>query len=124
MRGNKGKDTKPELKVRSALHRRGYRFRKDYAVQTDGGRVQVDIAFPRRRVAIFIDGCFWHRCPEHGRTPKTNSAYWSEKLRRNAERDDRVDALLRDQGWTVLRVWEHVATAEAVNAVAAALLQT
>jgi DNA mismatch endonuclease (patch repair protein) len=117
MRGNKRMDTKPEVAVRSALHRLGYRFRKDYLVETEHGRVRVDIAFPRQRLAVQIDGCFWHRCPEHGNTPRANSEYWRRKLDRNVVRDRRNEAGLQEAGWEVLRIWEHESIDQAVRAI-------
>lgn len=108
MRGNRKRDTRPEIELRSALHRAGLRFRKDFAVRPDEGRViRVDVAFPRAHVAVFVDGCFWHRCPEHGNEPRSNSTYWGPKLARNVERDRGVDARLAAAGWRVVRVWEH-----------------
>jgi DNA mismatch endonuclease (patch repair protein) len=65
------------------------------------------VVFPRERIAIFIDGCFWHGCPDHGARPQTNQSYWDAKIARNAERDSRNNDLLREAGWTVVRVWEH-----------------
>lgn len=106
MKGNKGRDTQPELAVRSALHSMGLRFRKNARPLADL-RCTADIVFPTERVAVFIDGCFWHGCPEHGRVPKTNSTYWSEKLERNALRDKRNETALEEAGWVVLRYWEH-----------------
>jgi DNA mismatch endonuclease (patch repair protein) len=100
-------DTTPEVVLRSALHRAGYRFRKDYPVRIDRKLIRPDIAFTRRRIAIFIDGCFWHSCPEHGRRPTVNSQYWLPKLKRNAERDRQQTDALATAGWTVLRFWEH-----------------
>jgi DNA mismatch endonuclease (patch repair protein) len=100
------RDTRPELAIRSALHASGRRFRVSYPVP-DLKRCSIDIAFPRQRVAVFVDGCFWHGCPEHGTRPKSNADRWTDKLNSNKERDRRVDAHLRDQGWAVLRVWEH-----------------
>ena len=109
MRANRRMDTKPELALRSALHRRGYRFRKDYRLDLDAGaRVRPDIAFTARRVAVFVDGCFWHACPEHGRNPAVNEWYWAPKLRRTVERDRAADAALAAAGWRVVRIWEHV----------------
>ncbi|WBP93204.1 very short patch repair endonuclease [Mycolicibacterium neoaurum] len=101
------RDTKPEVAVRSALHRSGYRFRKDYAIRLDGKLIRPDVAFTRQRVAVFIDGCFWHCCPEHGRQPGVNGEYWSLKLKGNVERDQRQAAALRNADWEVLRFWEH-----------------
>jgi DNA mismatch endonuclease, patch repair protein len=106
-RGNRRRDTRPELSVRSALHHSGARYRVDYLVQAGAIRVRPDIVFPRRHVAIFIDGCFWHGCSAHGTTPRSNSSYWIEKLKRNVERDQRVTAALQADGWRVARFWEH-----------------
>jgi DNA mismatch endonuclease (patch repair protein) len=113
MRGNRRIDTKPELRVRSLLHKRGLRFRKDLAIRLPGLRVCPDIVFTRRKVAIFIDGCFWHRCPQHGNRPRANTEYWSRKLAHNVDRDKRVTVALRAEGWTVIRIWEHVPPEEA-----------
>ena len=101
------RDTKPEVSLRSALHRRGYRFRKDFPIRVDGKLIRPDIAFTARRVAVFIDGCFWHSCPEHGRQPSVNGAYWSPKLEGNALRDRDQTAALQSAGWSVLRFWGH-----------------
>jgi DNA mismatch endonuclease (patch repair protein) len=122
MRANRRTNTKPELALRSALHRQGYRFRKDHRLTLgNGSRVRPDIAFTARRVAVFVDGCFWHACPEHGRKPSVNQWYWSPKLARNVERDRAADAALAAAGWQVVRLWEHVPLADAVAAVVAAL---
>lgn len=107
-------DTKPEVALRSALHRMGYRFRKDLRLRVGDTWVRPDIVFTRRKVAVFVDGCFWHGCPKHGRTPAGNRSYWSPKLTRNHERDGVQTAALQAHGWIVLRYWEH----EAVGAVA------
>ena len=124
MRGNRHTDTKPEAQLRSALHSRGLRFRKNVHMRVGGPRgVRVDIAFTRRRIAVFVDGCFWHACPEHGRTPKANSEYWAPKLRMNAQRDTRNTAALEAAGWKVVRIWEHEQTDVAVDSVLAALDQ-
>jgi DNA mismatch endonuclease (patch repair protein) len=117
MRGNRKIDTLPELRIRSELHRRGMRFRKHLRIRTDGTSVTPDIVFPRRRVAVFVDGCFWHGCSEHGTRPKTHASYWAGKLERNRERDARVDKALASTGWRVVRIWEHVSSEEAVAAV-------
>jgi DNA mismatch endonuclease (patch repair protein) len=121
MRGNRGSDTKPEIRVRSELHRRGLRFRKQLRIDTAALKVRPDIVFSRQRLAVFMDGCFWHRCPEHGSDPRSNTGYWSLKLQRNVERDQRVATALTDEGWTVLRIWEHVSTQDAANQVQRAL---
>lgn len=114
-------DTRPELLLRSALHSHGLRFRKDYAIRAEGRLIRPDVAFTRRRVAVFLDGCFWHGCPEHGRPPKTNNSYWLPKLARNVERDREQTRILTDAGWAVVRVWEHVSLDEAVSEISAAL---
>ena len=106
-RGNRRSDTGPELRPRSALFRRGLRFRKDLLVRVGAVRVHPDVVFTRARIAIFVDGCFWHSCPQHGSSPKSNSSYWGPKLRSNAERDARVSEALREAEWEVVRVWEH-----------------
>jgi len=120
MRANRRTDTKPELALRRALHKRGYRFRKDYRLDLDGGRrVRPDIAFTARRVAVFVDGCFWHACPEHGSKPRANDWYWTPKLARNVERDRVADETLASAGWQVVRIWEHDSLEQALAAVIA-----
>lgn len=116
MKGNRRADTKPEVALRAALHAHGLRFRKDFMLRaTDGARVKVDVVFTRARVAVFVDGCFWHGCPEHGRVPATNPQYWPAKFARNRARDERVTAALEADGWTVVRLWEHVPVVEAAE---------
>jgi DNA mismatch endonuclease, patch repair protein len=121
MRANRRTDTKPEMALRRALHGQGFRYRKDYRLDLEGGRVRPDIAFTARRVAVFVDGCFWHACPEHGTKPASNTWYWGPKLARNVERDRAADAALAAAGWQVVRVWEHVPLDAAVATVVAAL---
>jgi DNA mismatch endonuclease, patch repair protein len=121
MRANKRTDTKPEMALRRALHGQGLRYRKDYRLDLDGARVRPDIAFTARRVAVFVDGCFWHACPEHGTKPASNTWYWGPKLARNVERDRAADAALTAAGWRVVRVWEHESLESAVAAVITAL---
>src|SRR5579859_4803362 len=88
MRANRSRDTSPELALRSALHRAGLRFRVNFKVRADDRRpISVDIAFPRRKVAVFVDGCFWHGCKEHRTIPVANRAYWAPKIEENARRD-------------------------------------
>jgi DNA mismatch endonuclease, patch repair protein len=106
MRANRGRDTGPELDVRRALHAMGLRYRVDYPLPINRRR-RADIAFTRAKVAVFIDGCFWHGCPDHGTTPRTNSRFWSEKIERNRARDADTTELLSAAGWTVMRFWEH-----------------
>lgn len=121
-RGNRRSGTKPEQALRAALHRRGLRFRKDLPIRCGNVRVKPDIVFTRARIAVFVDGCFWHCCPDHGVTPKRNASYWVPKLQRNVERDRRADAALQSEGWVVIRVWEHEEISAAAEAVAAAVL--
>jgi len=98
----------PEVRYRSALHRNGLRFRKDFPIRLSQRRpVRPDIVFTRARVAVFIDGCFWHGCADHQRVPRTNRDYWIPKLARNVARDREVDEALTAAGWLVLRIWEH-----------------
>jgi DNA mismatch endonuclease (patch repair protein) len=108
MRANARPDTQPELAVRSALHRRGLRFRKGVRIKL-GGRswTRPDAIFSRARVVLFVDGCFWHSCPVHGTNPRVNSEYWGPKLRANVARDRQTDRKLEDLGWSVVRAWEH-----------------
>jgi len=115
MQGNRKVDTKPEVLLRSALHGSGLRFRKNLRIHGDSAAAIADIVFNRARVAVFVDGCFWHSCPHHGMLPKTNSTYWKAKLGRNVQRDARVRAALREAGWTIIRVWEHESTGLAVR---------
>ena len=105
----KRRDTKPERRVRSLLHATGFRFRVDYPIRLEGERpIRPDIAFPKRRLAVFIDGCFWHGCPDHGQRPRVKNAhYWGPKIAGNIERDERHTRALRTAGWTVERFWEH-----------------
>jgi DNA mismatch endonuclease (patch repair protein) len=122
MRAIRRTDTKPEMALRRALHKMGYRFRKDYRLDLDSGRrVRPDIAFTARRVAVFVDGCFWHVCPDHGSNPSVNQGYWTPKLLRNVERDRAADAALEVAGWRVVRLWEHEPLDAAVAAVVTAL---
>jgi DNA mismatch endonuclease (patch repair protein) len=100
------RDTAPELRLRSALHMLGLRYRVQVA-PVKGLRRRADVAFPRQRVAVFVDGCFWHACPEHVTIPKANRSWWEAKLRANKERDEDTDRRLRDAGWEPIRVWEH-----------------
>ena len=122
-KANPRSGTKPEVRLRSALHRRGHRFRKDHLLRVGVVRVRPDIVFTRWRVAVFVDGCFWHGCPDHQHVPKSNRGYWVPKLASNVERDLRVNDALEAAGWVVLRVWEHVDLEIAVHLVEAALAQ-
>lgn len=107
MMSNRRVDTKPEIAFRSMLHRAGLRFRKDRYIKFDVRGVKADVVFPTQRVAVFIDGCFWHRCPEHATMPIRNREYWSTKFQRNMDRDQSNNENLRQMGWRVIRVWEH-----------------
>lgn len=98
----RGKDTGPELELRKALWKAGFRYRVKSNLP---GR--PDIVFTGKRVAMFVDGCFWHGCPEHGEIPASNTAFWSKKISDNIDRDRRTDTRLRAMGWQVVRVWEH-----------------
>jgi DNA mismatch endonuclease (patch repair protein) len=103
----KRSDTKPELALRHTLHAAGYRYRKDHPIRVEGRVIRPDIVFIGPRVAVFVDGCFWHCCPEHGGLPATNLDFWAPKLGANVERDRLQDRLLAGAGWLVVRVWEH-----------------
>lgn len=94
------------------MHAAGLRYRVDYAPLLGHRRHCADLVFTRAKVAVFVDGCYWHGCPEHHRQPTSNSDYWSAKVSGNRDRDTRVNALLTDAGWTVLRFWEHEAPAD------------
>jgi DNA mismatch endonuclease (patch repair protein) len=120
MRANRRRDTAPELALRRELHRRGLRFRVDHR-PVPGIRCRVDVVFTRARIAVFVDGCFWHSCPAHAVAPKRNGDWWAEKLAGNVARDRRNDEQLEAAGWTVVRVWEHEAAAEAADRVCVAL---
>jgi DNA mismatch endonuclease (patch repair protein) len=117
MRANRRRDTSPELAVRRALHGHGYRFRVDLAIRPDDGRpIRPDIALTRAKLAVFIDGCYWHGCPEHGRrVGGANASYWGPKIARNQERDAEQTARLESAGWRVIRIWEHEDTNVAVK---------
>jgi len=117
MQGNRASDTRPEIALRSALHHRGMRFFKNRRPEKLV-RCRADVVFPTARVAVFVDGCFWHRCPEHGVEPSTNSDYWVAKLDRNVIRDRRNDDALKEAGWQVVRVWEHEDFEEAAGRIA------
>jgi DNA mismatch endonuclease (patch repair protein) len=121
MLGNRGRDTKPEVALRSALHAAGLRFRKDYPMKLDGVRFRPDVVFTRAKVAVFVDGCFWHSCPQHGTSPTRNAEYWLPKLQRNVMRDREQDRALRVHGWLSVRIWEHESLGAAVDQVSAAI---
>ncbi|WP_082618267.1 very short patch repair endonuclease [Oerskovia sp. Root22] len=108
------RDTAPELALRRELHARGLRYRVTYPVPGQRRRT-IDVAFTRVKVAIFVDGCFWHGCPDHATTPRSNSAWWVGKLAANRARDEDTDLALSDMGWTVVRVWEHEPVSDAAS---------
>jgi len=123
MAANRRRDTGPERAVRSLLHAAGLRYRVDLPVVIGGVRVRPDIAFTRAKLAVFIDGCFWHSCPEHGTRPATNTGFWSPKLDANVRRDTQHTRLLRQAGWQVLRFWEHEAPTDVAEAIAVQLAE-
>jgi len=106
MRATGQRDTAAELAIRSAVHRKGFRYRVDRVV-LPGIRRRADMVFVSVRVAVFIDGCFWHGCPIHGSWPKANATFWREKIQANQARDMQTNRLLAESHWTVIRVWEH-----------------
>lgn len=106
MRANKGRNTKPEVALRSAVHALGLRYRVS-AQPLKGLRRTADLVFPRARVAVFLDGCFWHGCPDHHTVAATNAKYWSDKVTENTSRDRDTDQRLNEAGWVSLRIWEH-----------------
>lgn len=120
MRAQRVADTDAELLVRRALHGAGFRYRKHHPVPGRPRRL-IDIAFPGRRIAIFIDGCFWHGCEIHRTVPKSNRVWWQAKLDENRRRDRDTTGVLVEQGWTVLRFWEHDAPCDVLAAVAEAI---
>ncbi|ORL75684.1 very short patch repair endonuclease [Prescottella equi] len=120
MRAQRRRDTAPEVALRRELHRRGARFFVDRA-PLRGLRRRADLVFPRRRVAVYVDGCFWHSCPQHATSPKNNAQWWADKLAANVDRDRDTDTRLADAGWTVVRIWEHEDPTEAADRVQAAL---
>jgi len=124
MKGNRRANTRPEVAVRSLLHRRGLRFRKDVTIRAEALRTTADIVFPRHQLAVFIDGCFWHQCPDHSHVPRANPGYWERKLARNVERDAQVTKALTAAGWTVVRIWEHEPATEAADRIAETVAAT
>lgn len=120
MVANKRRDTVPELLIRRRLHAEGFRYRVDFPVW--GDRRRADIAFTRHKVAVFVDGCFWHGCPQHFVLPKANRQFWRSKIKRNTERDRQAVADLEALGWKAARVWEHVPLDEAMSIIRGTLL--
>lgn len=122
MAAQRRRDTDPELAVRRCLHAKGLRYRVQYPVP-GARRRPIDIAFTRARVAVFVDGCFWHDCPLHGTAPKSNPGWWADKLAGNRARDLDTGNLLAARGWTVLRFWEHEAASDVADEVCLAVSQ-
>jgi len=120
MRGNRSRDTLPELAVRRHVHALGLRYRVGVR-PLPAVRRTADLVFTRARVAVFVDGCYWHGCPFHYVPSKTNVTWWANKITRNQERDADTDARLRADGWIPIRVWEHEDAREAAQTVAAAV---
>jgi DNA mismatch endonuclease (patch repair protein) len=114
------RDTGPELAVRQRLHALGYRYRVDHRPLPEL-RARGDLVFTRARVVVFVDGCFWHRCPQHATSPRHNGAWWQAKLDANVARDRATDRRLVDAGWRVVRIWEHEAPDAAVATIRALL---
>jgi DNA mismatch endonuclease, patch repair protein len=122
MQSNRGRDTVLEIELRRALHRAGYRFRK-HRRPIRGLRCEADIVFIGLRLAVFVDGCFWHGCREHKTIPVAHGEWWTAKLNGNVARDRQNDELLRTSGWMVLRLWEHTSLDEMVRQVTSAVAQ-
>lgn len=118
MQANKSRDTRPELALRRAVHALGLRYRVGARPLPDLRRT-ADMVFRGAKVAVFLDGCFWHGCPQHHTVAVANSAYWAGKVRRNSERDTETNRLLREAGWTPIRIWEHEDPVQAANQIAA-----
>lgn len=122
MQAQRTRDTAPEVALRRELHRRGFRFRIDRRIVPDQPRRRVDIVFGPAKVAVFVDGCFWHGCRQHNpRLPKVNEWYWPAKMARNRARDADSDDRLTAAGWLVVRVWEHEPLNQAADRVESAL---
>lgn len=117
METQRTRDTAPEKELRRRLHALGLRFRVDQA-PLPGVRRRADVLFGAARLAVFVDGCFWHGCPEHYVAPKKNAEFWRDKIAGNKVRDSETDKLLRSGGWRVVRVWEHEDMTEAANHIA------
>jgi DNA mismatch endonuclease (patch repair protein) len=123
MKGNVRRDTAPELAVRRELHHRGLRYRVDHPLPM-ARRRRADIAFTRLKIAVFIDGCFWHGCPLHGASPSRNSDYWLPKLARNKARDAETTQMLSEAGWLVMRFWEHESSSSVADSIEAVVKKT
>jgi DNA mismatch endonuclease, patch repair protein len=117
MRSTPQRDTPAELRIRKLLHAKGLRYSIDAKPLKDSPR-RADVVFRRARVAVFVDGCFWHGCPEHGTWPRANEHFWRAKILANKERDVDTNDRLRNRGWVVIRVWEHEDPAAAATRIA------
>jgi DNA mismatch endonuclease (patch repair protein) len=117
MRSTPRKNTRPEIALRSQLHKLGLRFRVDVS-PVRGHRGRADLVFKSPKLVVYVDGCFWHSCPIHGAVPKTNERWWGEKLERNKQRDLRTNREMRRMGWKVIRIWEHENPVTAANRIA------
>lgn len=120
MRATGQRDTSAEMRIRSALHRRGWRYHVDTRPEPDL-RTRADLVFRSRRVAVFVDGCYWHGCPAHYKTPGTRGEWWDEKIQANRVRDRAATRALEEKAWAVVRVWEHEPAETAVATIEAAL---
>jgi DNA mismatch endonuclease, patch repair protein len=120
MQRQRRQDTEPELALRRALHREGLRYRVCMPVEGLRRRT-IDIAFTRLRLAVFVDGCFWHGCPIHATWPKANASWWEQKILKNRARDIETTERLKADGWTVVRIWEHEPTEQAAKMIISVL---
>ncbi|RKT83624.1 T/G mismatch-specific endonuclease [Saccharopolyspora antimicrobica] len=120
MQAIRNRDTEPERLIRRLVHARGLRYRL-CARPLPGLRRTADMVFRPTKIAVFIDGCYWHGCPEHYKAPRTNPGYWSDKVARNIARDRDTDKQLTESGWLVLRFWEHESAEECVHKIVGAV---
>jgi len=120
MKANRRRDTQPELALRRIVHALGLRYRVDTRPLPDLNR-RADLVFTKAKVAVFVDGCYWHGCAQHGTQPATNAEYWSSKIGRNVARDRETDGHLLEAGWLPIRVWEHDDFIQAAERVAEAV---
>jgi DNA mismatch endonuclease (patch repair protein) len=117
MQSQRRASTDPELAIRRLVHAAGLRYRVDAPLPLPGLRRRADLLFSRARIAVFVDGCYWHSCPQHATTPKANAAWWAAKLAGNVARDRDTDQRMFEAGWTVIRIWEHEDPADAADLV-------
>lgn len=121
MQANRGRDTKPEMAVRRLIHANGLRYRVNARPEEDLRRT-ADIVFTRIKVAVFIDGCFWHGCPTHFTRPRANREFWERKIQHNIERDEETTTVLIQRGWKVLRFWEHESPGDVADTITTTVL--